>query len=247
MSEKQIEKKKKKIPAHTWLSVLMICLMIPVVLFVSRYFGNRKYYLCSLVMIFLSMVPFFLSFEKRKPEAREIVTLAVMSAIAVASRAVFVMLPHFKPLVGIVIITGMSFGAEAGFLTGAVSAFVSNFIFGQGPWTPWQMFAYGIAGFLAGLLTRAGVLKKDKNIPAAIFGALEILLVTGPLLDTCSLFLMTNEINKASAAAIYASGLPVNAIHALATFLTVLLLEKPIMEKLDRIKVKYGMMEEDEA
>ena len=58
---------------------------------------------------------------------------------------------------------------------------------------------------------------------------------------------MTNEINKASAAAIYASGLPVNAIHALATFLTVLLLEKPIMEKLDRIKVKYGMMEEDEA
>lgn len=109
------------------------------------------------------------------------------------------------------------------------------------------MFAYGIAGFLAGLLTHAGVLKKDKNVPAAIFGGLEVLLVTGPLLDTCSLFLMTNEINKASAAAIYASGLPVNAIHALATFLTVLLLEKPIMEKLNRIKVKYGMMEEDEA
>ena len=173
--------------------------------------------------------------------------MAVMCAIAVASRAAFIMLPHFKPLVGIVIITGMAFGAESGFLTGAVSAFVSNFIFGQGPWTPWQMFAYGIAGFLAGLLTHAGVLKKDKNVPAAIFGGLEVLLVTGPLMDTCSLFLMINEINKASAAAIYASGLPVNAIHALATFLTVLLLEKPIMEKLDRIKVKYGMMEEDEA
>ena len=247
MSEKQIEKNKKKIPAHTWISVVVICLMIPVVLMASRYFGNRKYYLCSMVLIILSMVPFFLSFEKRKPEAREIVTLAVMCAIAVASRAAFIMLPHFKPLVGIVIITGMAFGAESGFLTGAVSAFVSNFIFGQGPWTPWQMFAYGIAGFLAGLLTHAGILKKDKNVPAAIFGGLEVLLVTGPLLDTCSLFLMTNEINKASAAAIYASGLPVNAIHALATFLTVLLLEKPIMEKLDRIKVKYGMMEEDEA
>ena len=185
--------------------MLVICLMIPVVLLASRYFGNRKYYLCSMVLIILSMVPFFFSFEKRKPEAREIVTLAVMCAIAVASRAAFVMLPHFKPLVGIVIITGMAFGAEAGFLTGAVSAFVSNFLFGQGPWTPWQMFAYGIAGFLAGLLTRAGVLKKDKNVPAAIFGGLEVLLVTGPLL------------------------------------------EKPIMEKLDRIKVKYGMMEEDEA
>lgn len=232
---------------HTWISLLVICLMIPAMLLVSKYFGNRKYYLCSLILIVLSMIPFFLSFEKRKPEAREIVTLAVMCAIAVASRAAFVMVPNFKPLIGIVIITAMAFGAEAGFLTGAVSAFVSNFIFGQGPWTPWQMFAYGIAGFLAGLLTKAGILKKEKNVPAAVFGGLEILLVTGPILDTCSLFLMANEINKGSAAAIYASGFPVNAVHALATFLTVLLLEKPIMEKLDRIKVKYGMMEEEEA
>lgn len=239
MSEKSIKK---------WVSVLVICLLIPAVLLLSRhFFGSQKYYLCSMVLILLSMVPFFLSFEKRRPEAREIVTLAVMCAIAVASRAAFIMLPHFKPLVGIVIITGMAFGAEAGFLTGAVSAFVSNFLFGQGPWTPWQMFAYGIAGFLAGLLTRAGVLKKDRNLRAAVFGGLEVLLVTGPLLDTCSLFLMVNEINRESAAAIYASGLPVNAIHALATFLTVLLLEKPIMEKLDRIKVKYGMMEEEES
>lgn len=91
MSEKQIEKNKKKIPAHTWISVVVICLMIPVVLLASRYFGNRKYYLCSMVLIILSMVPFFLSFEKRKPEAREIVTLAVMCAIAVASRAAFIM------------------------------------------------------------------------------------------------------------------------------------------------------------
>ena len=247
MPEEPIKKQKKKIPAHTWISILVICLMIPVVLLASRYFGNRTYYLCSMVLIILSMVPFFLNFEKRRPQAREVVTLAVMCAIAVASRAAFIMLPHFKPLVGIVIITGMAFGAEAGFLTGAVSAFVSNFIFGQGPWTPWQMFAYGIAGFLAGILVCAGVLKKEKNVSAAVFGALEVLLITGPILDTCSLFLMTNEINKASAAAIYASGLPVNTIHALATFLTVLLLEKPIMEKLDRIKVKYGMMEEDEA
>lgn len=247
MSEEQTVRTKKKIPAHTWISIALICLLIPVVLLVSRYFGNRRYYLCSMVLIILSMVPFFLSFERRRPQAREVVTLAVMCAIAVASRAAFIMIPNFKPLVGIVIITGMAFGAEAGFLTGAVSAFVSNFIFGQGPWTPWQMFAYGIAGFLAGILIHAGILKKEKNVPAAIFGGLEVLIVTGPILDTCSLCLMTNEINKASAAAIYASGLPVNAIHALATFLTVLLLEKPIMEKLDRIKVKYGMMEEDEA
>ena len=161
MSEESVRIKKKF--RHTWISVLVICIMLPLVLAASRYFGNRRYYLCSILLIIFSMVPFFLSFEKRKPEAREIVTLAVMCAIAVASRAAFIMVPHFKPMVGIVIITGMAFGAEAGFLTGAVSGFVSNFLFGQGPWTPWQMFAFGIAGFLAGLLAKAGIIKGAKK------------------------------------------------------------------------------------
>lgn len=137
--------KTKKFSKRTGISVLVICILLPLVLAASRHFGNRRYYLCSLLLIVLSMVPFFLSFEKRKPQAREIVTLSVMCAIAVASRAAFIMVPHFKPMVGIIIITAMTFGPEAGFLTGAVSGFVSNFLFGQGPWTPWQMFAFGIA------------------------------------------------------------------------------------------------------
>lgn len=244
MSEKSVTNKKGT--KHLWISILVICLMLPVILMASRYFGNRKYYLCSLLLIVLSMIPFFLSFEQRRPQAREIVTLAVMCAIAVASRAAFIMVPHFKPLVGIVIITGMAFGAEAGFLTGAVSGFVSNFIFGQGPWTPWQMFAFGIAGFLAGLLARAGILKGEKKLPAAIFGGAVVLCIVGPLLDVCTLFTMSSAITKETAAAVFLSGLPVNAIHALATFLTLLLLSRPITEKLNRIKIKYGMMDEEE-
>lgn len=245
MSEKSVTNHKGK--KHIWVSVLIICLMLPVILIVSRYFGNRKYYLCSILLIVLSMIPFLLSFEQRRPQAREIVTLAVMCAIAVASRAAFIMVPHFKPLVGIVIITGMAFGAEAGFLTGAVSGFVSNFLFGQGPWTPWQMFAFGIAGFLAGLLERAGILKGEKKVPAAIFGGVIVFCIVGPLLDVCTLFTMSSAITKETAAAVFLSGVPVNAIHALATFLTLLLLSRPITEKLNRIKVKYGMMEEDEV
>ena len=83
-------------------------------------------------------------FEDRKPQAREVLLIAVMAAIAVVGRMAFFMLPQFKPVTAIVIITGISLGAEAGFLTGAVAGFVSNFFFGQGPWTPWQMFAFGI-------------------------------------------------------------------------------------------------------
>ena len=144
----------KYFSAKRIISYLMILILIPATLILFWHFGDRKYYLCSLLLIIYSMIPFFLSFEKRKPQARELVSIAVMCAIAVVSRAAFMMLPHFKPMLGIIMITGMAFGAEAGFLTGALGAFVSNFLFGQGPWTPWQMFGYGIGGLLAGLLAR---------------------------------------------------------------------------------------------
>ena len=114
-------------------------------LYVSWRFANRRYYLTSVLLMLYFMIPFFFMFEHRRPRARELVVIAVMCAIAVVSRAVFIWAPNFKPLVAVVIITGMAFGPESGFLTGAMAAFVSNFIFGQGAWTPWQMFAYGIA------------------------------------------------------------------------------------------------------
>ena len=80
----------------------------------SRELINGNYYLISVVLILLSFVVFFFSYEKKKPQAREIVTLAVMCAIAVASRAAFAMVPFFKPMSGIIMITGMAFGPGAG-------------------------------------------------------------------------------------------------------------------------------------
>ena len=144
-------------------------------------------------------------------------------------------------------ITSIAFGPEAGFLVGAVSSFVSNFIFGQGPWTPWQMFAYGLAGFLAGIWAKVRKTDGDKNLSSAIFGAVVVICLVGPILDTSTLFTMAETITRDFAVSVYLSGLPVNIIHGIATFLTVLFLCKPITEKLNRIKIKYGMMEEDEA
>ena len=176
----------KYFSAKRIISYLMILILIPATLILFWHFGDRKYYLCSLLLIIYSMIPFFLSFEKRKPQARELVSIAVMCAIAVVSRAAFMMLPHFKPMLGIIMITGMAFGAEAGFLTGALGAFVSNFLFGQGPWTPWQMFGYGIGGLLAGLLARKGIMTEKKRVRTAVIGFLIILCIVGPILDTCT-------------------------------------------------------------
>lgn len=245
MQEKSIDKSNKKrgLGKSTWLCLFIIVILVPATIFVAWELGDRKYYITSVLIIIYSMIPFFVSFESRKPHAREMVTIAVLCAIAVASRAAFIMLPAFKPIIGIIIIAGMAFGARAGFLTGAVSAFVSNFIFGQGPWTPWQMLSFGLAGFLAGLLHEKGILDSNKKVQVTIFGGLVIMLLVGPILDTSTLFMMISMVDTTSALAVYVAGLPVNAVHAVAVMLTLFFLTKPMMEKLNRIKIKYGMLE----
>ena len=131
---------------------------------------------------------------------------------------------------------------------GAVAAFVSNFIFGQGPWTPWQMLSFGIAGFAAGSLAKAGVVPRSgwsakQKAGMSTFGFAVVLCVVGPILDTCSLFTMISSISVESAAAVYLSGFPLNVVHGAATAITLFLIGNPMLEKLDRVRVKYGMAE----
>lgn len=238
---------KKKTSPRFWLSLAILVVLVPLaVWFFSRF--DRKYYLSGLTVIVLTMAAFFLHFESRKPQARELVILAVLCALAVGSRAAFAAVPHFKPMLAIVMLTGIAFGPESGFLCGAISGFASNFIFGQGPWTPWQMFAYGIAGLLAGLLAMWGVLKKTPKgwkdiIVLAVFGFLAILVIVGPLLDTSTFFTMATTYDTAAVLAVYAAGVPVNCIHGAAVALTMLLFGKPLLDRLRRIQIKYGMME----
>lgn len=226
-------------------SLLLLAALPLLVFFCTR--SDRPYLITTSVGFVLILAAFFLHFEHRKPQARELVVLAVLSAIAVASRALFQMIPFFKPMLGIIMLSGIAFGPEAGFLVGAVSLFASNFIFGQGSWTPWQMFAYGLGGYLAGLLARIHVLSAEPDklpvlLRMALVGFLLVVLLIGPLLDTNSLVTMVSDITPESAASIYLSGLPVNLIHGTATALTLLIIGKPLLEKLHRIQRKYGMM-----
>ena len=121
----------------TLASLLTIFLLIPATLFLGTQVKGRWYYLISTMIIMELMLPFFFRFEARRPQARELVILTVMAALAAVSRVVFAFSPYLKTITGIIMITGIAFGPEAGFLTGAVAAFASNFFFSQGPWTPW--------------------------------------------------------------------------------------------------------------
>ena len=230
----------------TVLSWLVVVVLTPITVWAGPAFGSGSYYVTSILVIIYAMVPFFVSFEARRPQARELVIIAVMCALAVVARVTFIWVPHFKPIAAIVMIAGIALGSRSGFLVGAISLLVSDFVFGQGPWTPWQMLAYGIAGFVAGFLAERGVIPRSDlsnraKTALSLAGAAFVVVVVGPILDTCSLFTMVFVITPESALAIYASGLPVNAVQAAATAITLFVLANPLLGKLERVRVKYGL------
>lgn len=218
-------------------------LIIPLTLFLGTKLSGRAYYFTSTLVILEILIPFLLAFEGRKPQARELVVIAVLCALVVASRAA-IPIPNFKPTYAVIMLSGIAFGPEAGFLVGAVTAFASNFFYGQGAYTPWQMFAYGAGGMLAGFVFRKKWLPREP-LAMGIFGYLVVLVFIGPILDTCSVFLTLPEISLKSAWPLYISGFPVNLSQGACTFLTMLLFGRPLLEKLDRVKTQYGMMEEE--
>ena len=239
---RQMERK-GKVSRRTWFALVLMLLVVPLLLYLSvRYFYGRKYLICSLIVIIAAMIPFFMMFEGRKPKAREIMVISVLAAIGVAGRAAFFMVPSFKPVAAIVILTGISFGGEAGFLVGCLIMMLSNMFMGQGPWTPWQMFAFGMIGFLAGILYQKGILKARKA-DLCIFGFLSVFLIYGGIMNPASALMAYGTITWQSLLAFYISGAPVDLVHALSTVIFLWFLSRPLLEKLERIKKKYGLIE----
>ena len=234
---------KGKLSTRTKITLLLSLLAIPLTIWLGlQWGGGRKYLIISFAIILETMLPFFLIFEGRKPQARELVILSVLSALAFSGRAVFFALPGFKPVSAMVILTGVAFGAEAGFMVGAMTMFCSNVLFGQGPWTPWQMFAMGIMGLLAGIAFRKGVLHRDR-FSLSVFGGLVTFLVYGGVMNPASVLMYQSDPNWEMILSAYITGVPADAIHALATVLFLWFLSEPMLEKLDRVKVKYGLIE----
>ncbi len=240
----QVPVNKRKLSRRTVVASVLILLCIPLTIFAGVvYLDGRHYNVISLLVLLQCMIPFFLVFEGRKPKTRELVVIAVLCALGVAGRSAFFMLPSFKPVMALTIIAGVAFGGETGFMVGAVTMLTSNVFFGQGPWTPWQMFAMGIIGFLAGVLFRKGLLRRN-TLSLCVFGAFSAVLIYGGIMDFASAAMVGAENLSWSIVLGYLiSGFPVNLVHAAATVIFLWLLGQPMLEKLDRIKVKYGLVE----
>ena len=206
------------------MTLVVFLVLIPLTLVLGSKIPGRMYYITGTLIIVELMIPFFMAFEGRKPQARELVLVAVMCALAIAGRVV-IPLPHFKAAFALIMLAGIAFGPETGFIVGA-----------------WQMFAYGAGGMLAGFCFRTGWLPRKPWV-MAIFGFLANIIWIGPLLDCSSLFLMLSRITWSAMVTIFTAGLYVNVMQGLGTAVVLFFLGRPMLEKLDRMKVKYGLME----
>jgi len=234
---------RQKLPKRTVTAVVLCLLLIPATLLLGEtVLAGRRFYFIALLVLLECMVPFFLIFEGRRPQARELVILAVLCAIGVAGRAVFFMLPQFKPVMALVILAAAAFGGESGFLVGAVTMLVSNMLYGQGPWTPWQMFAMGLVGLIAGLLFGPGRLRPGKGA-LCVYGALAAIVLYGGIMNPAAALLWAQEWNWGIVLTYYVTGFPMDCIQAAATVFFLWIAAEPMLEKLERVKRKYGLLE----
>lgn len=196
-------------------------------------FEEKQYALIMLVMAMLSFVLFAAGIERRKTGTRRLVLTGILSALAIVGRFI----PVFKPVAAITILCGMYLGPEAGFLCGSVTALVSNFYFGQGPWTPFQMLAWGLIGFFAGLISK-GLLRS--RILLYVFGALSGIAFS-LIMDVWTVLWYNGVFNIDMYLAALATAVPYTVAYAVSNVLFLVLLAGPFGEKLSRIKTKYGI------
>ena len=217
---------------------MILFLLIPLCILLGvTVFHDRAYLWVSLCIAVLACVPVFISFEKGTANTQKMIVLSVMVALSVLGRFAFSALPHFKPVTAVVVLTGMYLGAESGFLCGALSAIVSNILFGQGPWTPFQMFTWGVIGLLAAGFSRW--LKRNR-VALSLYGVFSGILYS-MMMDIWTVLAWDGTFSVARYFAAVLAAIPVTGIYVVSNVIFLLVLAKPIGEKLDRMIRKYGL------
>lgn len=226
------------VKARTYLivsSIVVLVLLASSILF----FQHNAYLLVSFVIIACTMIPFFARFEIRKITGREVVILAILAAIAAVSRVPFAGLPSVQPTSFVIIVTGLVFGAESGFMVGAIAAIVSNFFLGQGPWTPWQMYGWGMMGMMAGLLRNTWWMKKmwGKLIFGFIWGYL-----FGWFMNSWIVVSNIENMTWEFFISIFVGSLYFDLAHGISNVFFLLIFSTSWIKIMNRFKKKYGLL-----
>ncbi len=216
------------------LKIVIPFVLIPLLVAVSAFaFSGQRYLIISLGIAVLALLLFMAGVERRNIGSRRMVITAIMTALAVFGRFI----PLFKPITAIIVITAVYLGAQAGFLTGAMSVLLSNIWFGQGPWTPFQMLGFGLIGLFAGYLSRWLMHSKALLVIYGVFAGIAYSFI----MDIWTVLWYSGGFDTGLYASAIISALPFTALYAVSNAVFLLVLSKPIGNKLNRIKIKYGV------
>ena len=219
---------------------------VPVCMLVAVALGIRQsaFFLLAVVTVVLAL--FFAGFERSRPALRQIMPTLVLAALAAAGRILFAPVPDFKPVSAIAIIAGAVLGPRNGFMVGALAALASNFFFGQGMWTPWQMYAWGLVGFCGGLLARLGCFARAdgsvRMVPLMAYGFASAL-IYGAIINAYDVLGFVQPLTIVGAVARVAASLPFDVMHGISTMVFLVALFKPWCRRIGRVLRKYDLAE----
>lgn len=193
--------------------------------------------LSSFVLLALALAAGFGWYERSRPPARVVGLVAVLAALAVVGRLAFAAVPNVKPTTDIVLFAGVALGAVPGFAVGAIAAIASNVFLGQGPWTVWQMAAWGGCGIGGGLLARAAGRRELGRIQLAVACGLAGL-AFGAFMDVYQWTLAARQ-DLPTYLAIAATSLPYNLAHAFGNVAFCLLIGPVFVRSLRRYRRRF--------
>ncbi|MDD5933962.1 MAG: ECF transporter S component [Clostridiales bacterium] len=220
-------------------SILVVAIIIPCFICIGvTLLEDRKYYLISILIICASLIPFVIQIKQQQFSSRRLILIASMAAIATLGRIAFFFLPQFKPVLAVVIMAAILVGPMDGFLVGVLTGFISNFYYGQGPWTVWQMYCFGLVGFVAGLIFSHG---KHNKFLVCLYGFVATFLLYGGVINFASVIMFYSYITPGALKASYIQGIPFDFIHAVATVIFLYFIYHSFTEKITRIQKKYKM------
>ena len=215
------------------LRVLLPFVLIPALVLLGAVFRGKGYAFLSLCIAVLSFLFFVSGYERRKTGTRRLILVAILTALSVTGRFI----PVFKPITAVTMLTAMYLGGESGFLVGSLSAIISNMYFGQGPWTPFQMLSWGLIGLAAGGM--AGVLKRSR-VALCGFGFIAGIAYSF-IMDIWTVLWYNGGFDLSLYRAALVTALPFMLLYGCSNILFLLLLARPIGEKLERVHIKYGV------
>ncbi|BCV23978.1 ECF transporter S component [Gelria sp. Kuro-4] len=199
-----------------------------------EYFLTLPWSLLSLGILLSALSVFVFLYERRR-ESREVPVVAALAALAAAGRIPFAAIPSVQPTTYLVLLSGFVFGPVPGFTVGATAALASNFFLGQGPWTPWQMLAWGLAGASGGWVGRACPRAGARTL--AVLGFFWGYLF-GAIMNVWNWLTYMYPLDLTTFAAVEATGVWFDTLHAAGNALLALLLTDRLLPRLLRFRAR---------